>query len=366
LKTNDWIIKNAADEPGKVRLGEDLEIEPLQQYLGAIDPYLDGPIQVQQFPSGHSNLTYLLTCGDRELILRRPPFGANIQSGHDMAREHRTLSALYPHWGKIPRPVAYCDDAMLIGAPFFIMERMHGVILRQPEQSGVHVDAGIMNAISEALVATLAELHAIDVERTGLRQLGHPEGYVQRQVNGWIRRYLKASTDDLPGMDKAASWMSENIPSSKKVSLIHNDFKYDNLVLQPGDLSEVRAVLDWEMATVGDPLMDLGTTLAYWPQEGDPELVKGLPFGLTLVEGNLTREQVVNRYAEHTGTDVSEILFYYVFGLYKVAAIGQQIYARYKKGHSKDKRFEMLIHAVILLSEMAARAIDRKSIGPLG
>jgi aminoglycoside phosphotransferase (APT) family kinase protein len=355
--TNDWTIKDQPDEPGKVRFGEDLEIDPLRQYLGAIDPYLDGPINVRQFPSGHSNLTYLLKCDGRELILRRPPFGADVKRGHDMGREYRVLTALYPHWEKIPRPVAFCDDAMLIGAPFLIMERVRGVVLRKPDQEGVHVDAGIMNALSEALVATLVELHAIDIETTGLKALGKPEGYVHRQVEGWTRRYLKAKTDELPGMEKAAKWMTENFPNPVRPALIHNDFKYDNLVLQPGELSEVRAVLDWEMATVGDPLMDLGTTLAYWPQEGDPELVKGLPFGLTLMDGNLTREQVVERYAELSGRNVEEILFYYVFGLFKVAVIGQQIYARFKKGHTSDKRFEMLIHG---------RAIDRKSIGPLG
>jgi aminoglycoside phosphotransferase (APT) family kinase protein len=223
-----------------------------------------------------------------------------------------------------------------------------------------------MRGICEALVDGLVDLHAVDLGGTGLSDFGHPEGYVERQVSGWTGRYFKARTDDLPEVEAAAAWLGEHRPPESGAALIHGDYKYDNLVLDPDDLGRVVAILDWEMATVGDPLMDLGTSLGYWVDPDDAAEIRMLPVGPTLMPGNLSRRQVVERYAERSGRDPGNALFYYVYGLFKVAVIAQQIYKRFKTGHTKDPRFAMMIAGVRLLGRQAARAIDRDRIHDLG
>ncbi len=349
------------DQPGQIRAGEELNVANLRVFLREQFPELTGELTVQQFPAGYSNLTYFLQLGDRELVLRRPPFGANIKSAHNMAREHHLLATLQPVYAKVPKPLVYSSDEAIIGSEFYIMERIQGIILRQKPPTEFALTPELMRTISYAAIDNLADLHRIDIEATQLVGLGKPEGYVQRQVAGWIGRYRKAQTDVVPGMDQAAEWLLVNQPAEQTATLLHNDYKYDNMVLNPGDLSEIVAVLDWEMATVGDPLMDLGTTLGYWADADSPAVLKA--FSLTAFPGNLSRQQVLDRYAAQSARNVDNIVFYYVFGCLKIGVICQQIYARYKKGFTKDARFANLIYLVQACGENAANAVRYGRIG---
>ena len=325
-------------------------------------PGVQGPFSLEKLAGGASNLTFLARFGDRELVVRAPPPGAStLKSGaHDMEREHRILARLHPVYGKAPRPVVLVEAAASpFGGAFFAMERVHGLVLRGPRlPKGVSIDAAAMRRTSEALVDGLVALHAIDVVATGLVDLGKPQGYVERQVHGWAERYEKAKTDDVPEMEQLAAWLRAHVPAQSDVAFVHNDYKYDNLVLDPDDPTQVRAVLDWELSTVGDPLMDLGTTLAYWVDETDDDDVKQLPFGPTTLPGNLTRAEIVARYAEKSGRDVGNALFAYVASTFKVAVIAQQIYFRYAKGFTTDERFALMILGVKVLAARAARALD--------
>ena len=354
------------DRARAVRPGEELDAAWLEKYLAEKVPGLTGPLEVEQFPGGHSNLTYLLRMGERELVLRRPPFGAKaIKAGHDMGREYRILSALLPVYPKVPRPLVYCGEGESpMGAPFYVMERVRGVILRAKPPKGLELTPERMRRLSESFVDNLVELHAVDWRAAGLGEIGKPEGYVGRQVAGWTERYGKARTDEIPEMEQVAEWLAGNLPAETAPTLIHNDYKYDNLVLDPEELPRIRGVLDWEMATIGDPLSDLGMALAYWVEAEDPEELKALPLGLTMLPGNLTREELVARYAEKSGRDTRGILFHYVLSLFKVAVIAQQIYARYKAGLTKDERFAMMIFGVQMLSRAAVRALESGSIRP--
>ncbi|MER3484391.1 MAG: phosphotransferase family protein [Meiothermus sp.] len=342
------------DQATTIRSGEELDVGRLEPYLLEHLPGASGSLEVSQFPRGFSNLTYLLKLGDQELVLRRPPFGANIKTAHDMGREYRILTALKPVYDKVPEALLYCDNLEVIGAPFYVMRRLHGVILRNKPPRGLTRE--LMRGISNALVDALVELHTLDYAKTGLSDLGKPEGYVGRQVSGWSKRYENARTDDIPGMEQAMEWLAATMPAESGTALIHNDFKYDNLVLDEDNWTRVIAVLDWEMATLGDPLMDLGTTLGYWAESDDPPGLKS--FGLTHLPGNLTRAELVQAYAGKTGADVSNIVFYYVFGLFKVGVIMQQIYARYQKGLTQDTRFGALIQLIREIGQMIDKALD--------
>ena len=355
------------DTAKPVRSGEELDLARLEPYLRERVPSWDGPLALAQFPGGHSNLTYLLQLGDRQAVLRRPPFGSKVKTAHDMGREYRILSRLPAVYAKAPRALLYCEDLAVIGAPFYLMERVEGVVLRGPRPKGVTLDETTMRRISENTLDGLAELHAVDYAAAGLGDLGHPEGYVARQVTGWSERYVKSRTDDIPEMESVARWLADHQPERKPVAtLIHNDFKYDNLVLDPADLTQIRAVLDWEMATVGDPLMDLGTTLGYWIDPDDAEAMRLLPFGPASLPGNLKRIDVVARYAKTTGRDVGDLLFYYAYAMFKVAVIVQQIYFRYKQGLTHDERFAAMISGVRILACQAARAVELGRIDRLG
>jgi aminoglycoside phosphotransferase (APT) family kinase protein len=283
-----------------------------------------------------------------------------------MGREHRILSRLGAVYPRVPRALAYCDDPAVLGAPFYVMERVRGVILRgRPGEPELGPDP--MRDLSRALVANLAELHAVDVDAAGLGDLGRAEGYVERQVRGWTDRYLRAKTDGVPSIERAARWLAEHLPTETGAALIHNDYKYDNLVLDPGDLTRIIAVLDWEMATVGDPWMDVGTALAYWLDADDPPALRQMGINtLSLRPGNLSRSEVVQAYAEASGRPAPDPVFYFVYGLLKVATIAQQIYARFVAGHTKDPRFGALIHAVRALGTTAELAIERGRIDRLG
>jgi aminoglycoside phosphotransferase (APT) family kinase protein len=343
------------DQPVKAREGEMPDPNKLAAYLTANLPGFTGPLEITQFPGGYSNLTFLLNWHGGTCILRKPPHGANIKSAHDMGREYKVLSALKPVFRAVPVPLLFCDDLTVMGTPFYLMEKVSGIILRNKVPKGVTISPSLMQAVSTSAIDNLAALHEIDLDNTGLESLGKPEGYVQRQVEGWINRYKNAVTNDIPSMTETADWMLANLPAENQPSFIHNDYKYDNLVLDPQDLSHILAVLDWEMATVGDPLMDLGTSLAYWGEEADSPALK--PFNLTWLPGNLTRDEVVKRYAAARNIHEPDMLFYFVFGSYKIGGIVQQIYARYKKGFTKDERFAGLIHVLKALADNAQKAV---------
>ncbi len=313
---------------------------------------------MEQFKSGYSNLTYLLHAGDQELVLRRPPVGSQVATAHDMTREWRVLSGLHPVWDKVPEPLVLCEDRHVLGAPFYLMERVRGVILRSTMPRNLELTPETSRRLSEIFVDTLVELHNVDLEEAGLDDMGRPEGYVERQVVGWTKRWKGSKTDEVPDIDRAARWLAENLPQEAGAALIHNDYKFDNLVLDPQDLTRVKAVLDWEMATVGDPLMDLGTSLGYWVEADDPEPLRQFRFGPTHLPGMLRRREIAERYAEESGRELPDLTFYYVFGLFKIAVIAQQIYYRYVQGLTTDERFAMLIHAIRALGRVAVGAME--------
>ncbi len=347
------------DSTKPVREGEQLDLAALDAYLHRSLPQLDGELVVEQFPSGFSNLTYLLRKGETELVLRRPPFKVQVKSGHDMGREHRVLSGLQGVYPLAPRPLAYCEDEEVLGAPFYVMERRRGIILRKTIPKALRVSPEGLRAMCTTLVDQLAALHAIDLESAGLGDLGRPEGYVQRQVEGWIGRLEKAKTSEIPDLDRLGAWLREHLPAEQgAATLVHNDYKFDNVMLDAEDPTRIVAVLDWEMCTVGDPLMDLGTTLGYWVEADDEPAWKAMAFGPTSAPGAMTRRELAVRYGEVTGRDVSNMLYYYCFALLKIAGIVQQIYYRWAKGYTKDPRFAMLDQIVLALGRTGVRAID--------
>lgn len=352
----------ALDSTAPVRPGEELPLARLEVFLRPHFPDAGGPLVVEQFPHGHSNLTYLLRLGGQELVLRRPPFGNQVKSAHDMGREYRVLSKLSAIYPPAPRPYLYCEDDGVLGAPFYVMERRHGVVLRKSLPKGLALDPATVRALDEALIDNLATLHMLDWRAAGLADLGKPDGYVNRQVTGWVNRYAAARTDEVPEVERVARWLTEHQPTESGAGLIHNDYKFDNVLLDANDLTRIVAVLDWEMATIGDPLMDLGSALSYWIHEDDPPLLKQARMGPTGLPGSLTRQELVARYAERTGQDVPNVLFYYCFGLFKTAVIIQQIYARYVRGHTKDARFATMNDVVLVLSQQAERALTAGTV----
>lgn len=341
------------------RAGEHFDVAVLQAWLRTNVPELSsGDITVGQFPSGHSNLTYLVCVGDREVVLRRPPYGALAMGGHDMSREYRILERLHRVYPNAPRPIAFCDDAGVMGASFYLMERIKGVILRWPLPLGLDLGPEAMGRLCGAFTDNLATIHMIDWRSAGLGELSKGPGYVERQIRGWTARWMDSRIEDVPAMDEVAAWLAAEMPVDRGQVLIHNDYKFDNLVLDPEAADSVRivGVLDWEMATIGDPVMDLGTTLAYWVEPGDPAALLAEHFGLSMLPGAMTRAQLVDRYYERTGYDVSKIGYYYAYALWKLAIIFQQIYYRYAKGHTKDDRFADMIPLVRELAEAASMA----------
>lgn len=349
------------DTTAAIRAGEELNVAALESYLhGAIEG-AQGPLTVEQFPSGHSNLTYLLRLGGRELVLRRPPFGSKVKSAHDMGREFKVLSRLHPVYAPAPRPLAYCEDESIIGAKFYVMERIKGVILRSKQPEGLELSPELVRGCCQSMIENLADLHAIDYRAIGLDELYKGNNYVERQVNGWADRYRGSQTDDISDIDRTIAWLKERIPADTGAVLVHNDYKFDNVVLDPNDLTRIIGVLDWEMATIGDPVADLGTTLGYWI-EPDDEAMKVVQCFMTTAPGALTRMQLAEIYAARTGRDVSNILFYYVLALMKLAVIVQQIYYRYKQGLTKDERFASMIFMVAILGQKAVASIESGTI----
>lgn len=355
------VMTSWIDEARPVRAGEMPDTARLESWLRDAVPGLDGNLEINQFPSGYSNLTYLLCVGNRDLVLRRPPVGSKVKAAHDMAREFRVLEALHPVYHAAPRPLACCDDPDVIGAPFYVMERIRGVILRGRKPEGFTAAPELVRRCCDALIENLVRLHQVDYEAIGLGDLRREGQFTRRQVKGWIDRYRASQTDDIPAVDDLAAWLDKYCPDDVGAVFIHNDYKFDNMVLDPEDMTRIIGVLDWEMCTIGDPLMDLGVALSYWNEPRDMNL--GIvPCFLTLEPGALTRQQVAEAYAEHAGRDIENILFYYVFGLFKLAVIAQQIYYRYKQGLTRDERFAPLIFVVGGLGMTGVNALERDAI----
>ena len=347
----------------EVRKGEELPAVKLKQFLQ--ENHLIGSIEselfAKQFTHGYSNLTYLLSIENKEYVLRKPPIGA-IKRGHDMSREFKVQSAVQKEFSKVPKMFAYTDDAAVLGSEFYIMEKVEGIILNFKEAKKRDIPANDYKTIANAWLDTFTELHQLDYDAIGLTNLGKPEGYVERQVTNWGKQYLKAATKDVPSAEKVMQWMQENQPKNYQHCLIHNDYKYDNVVFKDNSWKEITAVLDWEMATLGDPLMDLGTSLGYWTLASDHDFVKqGIP-SPTIFEGNPMRSEIVASYAKKSGRDIHNMVFYYAFGLFKIAVIAQQIYYRYSKGLTSDPRFANLDKAAELCCNLALKSIKTNSI----
>lgn len=351
------------DKAAGVRPGEELDAARLVEFLLQNIPGLQGPLEISQFPSGYSNLTYFLRMDGREMVLRRPPHGTKAKTAHDMGREYKVLSALSPVFPYCPRPLVYSEVPAVMGCPFYVMERIQGIILRRslPPELGFGPDE--LKRLTRRMMEVMAELHSVDYQAAGLGEFGKPRGYVGRQVNGWSKRFRAAHTPDVPDGEAVMQWLaSEMPPESPFPTVIHNDFKLDNVVLDSDDPLKIIGVLDWEMATLGEPLMDLACTLAYWVQADDPkELAQGVSM-ITHLPGCLTRREAVEYYAQLTGRVMDRMDFYYCFGLFRLAAIAQQIYYRYFHGQTADGRFARLGGMVGLLLAKARRVMAGEEV----
>jgi aminoglycoside phosphotransferase (APT) family kinase protein len=350
------------DQTTPVRPGEELDLAKLEPFLRGHFPDQAGPLVVRQYPSGHSNLTYSVQLGHRELVLRRPPFGSKVKTAHDMGREFRVLSKLHDHYPPAPRVFLFCEDTSVLGAPFYLMEPIHGIILRSDVPPGLDFPPETARRVCESFLDNLAFLHGLDYNAIGLADLGKPQGYLERQVRGWIERYRGSKTDEIPEVEAISQWIQQHMPASNAAALIHNDYKYDNVVLDPNDLTKIIGVLDWEMCTIGDPLTDLGSALAYWVDASDPAEILETRWGPTTYPGSLTRAQLVQRYAQKTGRDVSNMVFYLVFARFKIAVIVQQIYYRYHQGLTHDERFATMPHRIKLLLRAALQTAETGAI----
>lgn len=351
------------DSATTIREGEELDKAALQAYLAEHLPAYAGEITVRQFPSGFSNLTYLLQIGDKRLVLRRPPFGTKARSAHDMGREFRVLSGLLPLYPYCPEPLLYCQDESVLGSEFYLMRCIQGLIIRRDYPPELALKPEQVREQFFRLIDAMAELHLVDYRAAGLEDLGRPEGYVQRQVQGWSKRYRAARTADAPDFEAVMAWLAARMPGdSGHVGIIHNDFKLDNVIWDPEDPQRLIGVLDWEMATVGDPLMDLGSTLGYWVQKDDPEFLRAGRLMPTDAEGAPTREEIVARYSQRTGYCMDKMDFYFCFGLFRLAVIAQQIYYRYYHGQTADQRFASCITWVKGLERMCRDVMTRSAL----
>lgn len=342
-----------------VRPDEQLDNAALAAYLRGKLPGSDNPLTVRQFGGGAANLTYLLDYGSHDYVLRRPPLGPVAKSAHDMSREYRVLSVLYRAFPFAPRALLYCGDEALIGSDFFVMERRQGVVVRRSIPAVFRSMPDAPRRMSAALVDALADFHAVDYAALGLGALGKPDGFVTRQIEGWHGRWQKARTHDLPEMDQLYAWLLANQPASSGVSLVHNDYKLDNVMLDATDPSRIVAIFDWDMCTLGDPLCDLGSLLCYWTEPADPPYMQAaamMPLGDL---GFLTRPELVERYAARSGRDVHSIHFYHALGLYRLTVIAAQIYIRFQRGQTQDQRFAAFGMMIPLLARAAVEIAGR-------
>ncbi len=342
-----------------VRASENLDWGNLEDYLRenlkekfADEFDVSAKMEVEQFPGGHSNLTYLLRFGNQEFVMRRPPFGPVPPKAHDMAREFRILQMVHPVYALAPRPFVLCEDAAVIGSVFYVMERRRGIVIRTDEPPQLSDNPAARRDVSEAMVNALAELHLVDVYANKLDALGKPQGFVERQVRGWSERWRGSQTSKLEEMDWLAAWLSERLPpDAPRPTLVHGDFKLDNVMLDADDVGKIVGVFDWEMSAIGDPLVDLGIFLCYWVHTSTASQRDSIA-SVTNREGYFTREEIIKTYAEKTNFDLTDITFYEVFAVFKLAVVIQQIYYRYFKGQTDDARFARLNERVEWLARI--------------
>ncbi|MCA1617739.1 MAG: phosphotransferase family protein [Acidobacteria bacterium] len=357
-----------ATDTRPVRPSEQLDWESLAAYLRALMPGMadvsfdaDAPLEVEQFPGGHSNLTYLLRFGREEFVMRRPPFGPVAPKAHDMAREFRILRSVHPVFPLAPRPLLLCEDAQVVGSVFYLMERRRGLVVRGEEPPQLEGRPRERRRAGAAVVDALAELHAVDVGAHGLVSLGKPAGFVERQVRGWAERWHRSRTGELPEMDALAAWLAERLPPDPaRPALVHGDYKLDNVMLDAGDVRRVVGVFDWEMSAVGDPLVDLGILLGYWVHTAAAARRDDSVATVTDREGWLTREEILERYGSRTGFDLKGVGFYEVFAVFKLAVVLQQIFFRYQRGQTDDPRFAALGERVSWLAHVAAQLAEKQ------
>ncbi len=347
------------DQPSTVRGGEELDLARLDAYLRQALPALQGSPRLRQFRGGASNLTYQIDYAGRSLVLRRPPFGARHGSAHDMLREAAVMRALAPVYRDVPQVLAVCDDDAVLGCPFYVMQRIDGIILRRELPAGLSLGAAQARRLCLNVLDRLLELHAIDVHAAGLAALDRGDGYVRRQVDGWSERWRRAHTDDAPSFEPVLAWLQARQPARDGAHcVIHNDFRFDNVVLEAADPLRIVGVLDWEMATVGDPLMDLGNALAYWIEADDDAALQAMRRQPTHLPGMLRRDEVVAYYAERSGRAAADFDFYQVQGLFRLAVIAQQIYQRWRAGDARNPEFATLAPLVAGLQRRCLALID--------
>ncbi|WP_213880101.1 phosphotransferase family protein [Pseudomonas sp. dw_358] len=351
------------DQPTGIRPGEELDAQLLDPYLKQHIPGLTGQPAISQFPGGASNLTYLLHYPERDLVLRRPPFGHKARTAHDMGREFGILQRLGSAYPYCPKAFVHCTDAQLIGAEFYVMERVNGIILRADLPPELGLDAERAQTLCKSFIDRLVQLHRVDYHACGLGDLGKPQGYVARQISGWSQRYEQALTPDAPQWHAVRQWLEQHMPAdSPRSAIVHNDYRFDNVILDPENPMNIIGVLDWELTTLGDPLMDLGNTLAYWIEASDPAPVQLTRRQPSNAPGMLTRQAFVDYYAEQSGIVIDNHDFYYTYGLFRLAGIVQQIYYRYFHGQTRDKRFAPFIHMNRLLEQMSLNVIKHSSL----
>jgi aminoglycoside phosphotransferase (APT) family kinase protein len=345
------------------REGEELDTQVIDSYLKSTIPGLSGTPKIRQFPGGASNLTYLLEYPELQLVLRRPPFGHKAKSAHDMGREYRIISQLGESFPYCPKAYVHCTDESVIDSEFYVMQRIDGIILRSDMPEELNLDAAKTTQLCKSFIDKLVDLHNVDYQACGLGDLGKPEGYVQRQISGWTDRYEKAMTPDAPQWEAVKAWLKDKQPADHpKPGIVHNDYRFDNVILDPHNPMQIIGVLDWELTTLGDPLMDLGNTLAYWIEAADPAPMQLMRRQPSNAPGMLTRREFVNYYAERAGIEIDNYDFYYTFGLFRLAGIVQQIYYRFYHGQTKDKRFAQFIMMNKLLEQISLQVIGKSTL----
>ena len=328
------------DTAGPLRPGEELDAAAVDAWLKQQRPELRGLPRVTQYAGGASNWTYRLEYDNADLILRRPPAGTKAKSAHDMGREYRVQKALKPVFHYVPEMVAYCDDTGIIGVDFYVMERVAGIIPRKNLPRGLELPPATVRQLCLNVLDALIELHQVDYQAAGLAGLSSGVGYTQRQISGWSKRYTQARTWNVPSGRRIMQWLETHQPAQEHICITHNDFRFDNVVLDADDPTHILGILDWELATLGDPLMDLGNLLAYWVQADDDFLAQATRRQPTHLPGMLTRREVVAYYCEKTGFQPENWAFYEVYGLFRLSAIAQQIYYRYHHKQTRNPEFK--------------------------
>jgi len=349
----------SSDATIPVRRGEELDWQVLDRFLKSVIPGLEGKVEVSQFAEGNSNLTYRLKYANDDLVVRRPPFGTKAKSAHSMIREYRIMNELKPVYPAVPDTLVYSADESIVGSEFYVMRRVEGCLIKDQIPTEWNFSAGDTRDFCTRFWEKLIELHQVDYQAAGLGDFGKPQAYVKRQVQGWNQRFERANTPDVDPFGVVRDWLADNMPpDTGRHSILHGDYRIDNVILDTYDPYNILAVLDWEMCALGDPLMDLGNSLAYWVEANDPVELNQLLVQPSNAPGMLTRRQILDLYQHRTGLDTSNFTFYLVYGYWRLAVIVQQIYFRYFHGQTKDERFRSFGTVAQYLGEHCQRLIS--------